>query len=158
MSKLQRFGISMPDALLNAFDAVITEKGYANRSEAIRDIVRDYLVEREWEAPDAQVVGTITIVYDHHVQGLESRLIGLQHDHSHIGIVQCTTHVHLDEENCVEVMVVRGTAATVRRLADSIISARGVKHGELTCTGAALLHHGTQSDHHHHHHDELTEA
>ncbi len=145
MSKTQRFGISMPSDLLEAFDELIAEQGYPNRSEAIRDIVRNYLIEREWEAPEGEVVGTITIVYDHHTRGLESRLIQFQHDHEHIGHICCTTHVHLDHDNCVEVMVVQGKAEDVRRLADSIISTRGVKHGQLACTGVMPL----KRQHHH---------
>ncbi len=145
MSQLQRFGISMPDDLLTVFDRVIAEQGYANRSEAIRDIVRDYLVEREWESPEGDVVGTITIVYDHHTRGLESNLVDMQHQH--LTHIRCTTHVHLDDDNCVEIMVVQGNAQDVRRLADRIISTRGVKHGQLTCTGITPIKH----DHHHPH-------
>ncbi len=141
MSNTQRFGISMPADLLQAFDELIAKQGYANRSEAIRHIVRDFLIQRQWMMPEGHVVGTITIVYDHHVRGLQSRLIDLQHQHEHIGHISCTTHVHLDHENCVEVMVVEGTAEEVRQLADTIISARGVKHGQLSCTGVTPLKH-----------------
>jgi len=150
VSTIQRFGISMPDDLLSQFDEVIAAQGYANRSEAIRDIVRDHLVRREWDNPSGQVLGSIMIVYDHHTRGLESKLVDLQH--THLATIRCTTHVHLDHDNCVEVMVVEGDAEAVRRLADQIISVRGVKHGQLTCTAIAPLareHHEHPHDHHH---------
>lgn len=148
VSTIQRFGISMPDDLLAQFDEVIAAQGYANRSEAIRDIVRDHLVRREWDKPTGKVLGSIMIVYDHHTRGLESRLVDLQH--SHLASIRCTTHVHLDHDNCVEVMVVEGDADEVRRLADQIISVRGVKHGQLTCTAIAPLA-GTPHEHAHEH-------
>ncbi len=152
MSKIQRFGISMPQDLLQAFDEEIANQGYANRSEAIRDIVRSHLVDRQWQDPQATVVGTITIVYDHSTRGLEAHLVDIQHDHSHLHHICCTTHVHLDHDNCVEVMVVRGRAGDVRGLADSIISARGVKHGSLTCTGITpIKEHYHDADHQHSH-------
>jgi CopG family transcriptional regulator, nickel-responsive regulator len=152
MSKIQRFGISMPQDLLQAFDEEIANQGYANRSEAIRDIVRNHLVDRQWQDPQATVVGTITIVYDHSIRGLEERLVDIQHDDRYLHHISCTTHVHLDRDNCVEVMVVRGRAGDVRGLADSIISARGVKHGSLTCTGITpIKEHHHDADHQHSH-------
>ena len=141
----------MPEDLLAQFDAVIAAQGYANRSEAIRDIVRDHLVRREWEKAEGQVLGSIMIVYDHHTRGLESRLIDLQH--SHLASIRCTTHVHLDHDNCVEVMVVEGDADAVRRLADQIISVRGVKHGRLTCTAIQPLSTDCRDHTHGHSHD-----
>ncbi|HUV04041.1 MAG TPA: nickel-responsive transcriptional regulator NikR, partial [Armatimonadota bacterium] len=110
----------------------IRGKGYSNRSEAIRDIMRDYLVEGEWESGQGEVVGTVTIVYDHHVRELSNVLTNLQHGF-HDAIL-CTTHVHLDEHNCLEVVVVKGTSEQVRAIADRLISTRGVKHGKLVCT------------------------
>ncbi|MEA3402257.1 MAG: nickel-responsive transcriptional regulator NikR [Armatimonadota bacterium] len=130
----ERFGISMPHELLQQFDRAIEEAGYANRSEAVRDMARDYLVRRRWKAPEGEVVGSITLVYDHHVHGVEESLTTMQHDAE--AQVVCNTHVHLDHHNCVEVIVVRGRADAIRRLADRMISIRGVKHGELTCTAA----------------------
>jgi CopG family nickel-responsive transcriptional regulator len=151
MDEVQRFGISMPKKLLEAFDGLIAQQGYDNRSEAIRDMVRDCLLQRQWELPDGEVVGTLTIVYDHHTRGIEARLVDIQHDYG--GQIRCTTHVHLDYDNCIEVMVVQGQSDEVRRLADTIISLRGVKHGQLTCTGIVALI-GQQSEHtHHHDHD-----
>lgn len=134
MSDLERFGVSMPAALLDEFDRAITAAGYANRSEAVRDLARKYLTERRWALEEGEVVGTITLIYDHHVPDLAARLTQMQHDAA--ANVICTTHVHLDHHNCAEVIVVRGEAGEVRRLADRIIATRGVKHGELTCTAA----------------------
>lgn len=132
MDELLRFGVSIPDKLIKAFDERISAKGYRNRSEAIRDIMRDYLVEGEWESGEGEVVGTVTIVYDHHVRELSNALTSLQHD-CHDAIV-CSTHIHLDEHNCLEVIVVKGTGEQVQAIADKLISTKGVKHGKLVCT------------------------
>jgi CopG family nickel-responsive transcriptional regulator len=132
MSSLIRFGVSIPQELIEQFDARIKAKGYSTRSEAIRDIIRDYLVEGEWEGGDMEVTGTITIVYNHHTRELSNVLTGLQHEFH--DAVLCTTHVHLDAHNCLEVIIVRGGNAQVRAIADRLISTRGVKHGKLVCT------------------------
>lgn len=132
MSKLERFGVSMPSDLLREFDEAIAARGYTNRSEAIRDIVRDYLVEREWECGSSEVIGTITLVYDHSEHDVADQLTDLQH-HFHPSVIS-TLHVHLDEHHCLEALVVRGPASAVREVADRLISTRGVKHGKLTCT------------------------
>lgn len=134
MSDLERFGVSMPADLLDEFDRAIEDAGYANRSEAMRDLARKYLTERRWALAEGEVVGTITLIYDHHVPDLGGRLTQMQHDAA--ATVICTTHVHLDHHNCAEVILVRGEAAEVRGLADRLIATRGVKHGELTCTAA----------------------
>lgn len=127
-----RFGVSIPERLIAAFDKRIKERGYRNRSEAVRDVMRDYLVEGEWERHDGPVVGTITVVYDHGTRELTQVLTELQHQ-AH-GSVACSTHVHLDEHNCLEVIVVKGKSSAVRQMADRLISTRGVKHGKLVCT------------------------
>ncbi|HEY3298074.1 MAG TPA: nickel-responsive transcriptional regulator NikR [Armatimonadota bacterium] len=132
MSELTRFGVSIPLDLVQSFDEIIERKGYRTRSEAIRDIMRDYLVEGEWESEQGEVVGTITIVYDHHARELSNVLTTTQHE-SHDAVL-CTTHVHLDARNCLEVIVVKGTGEQVRSIADRLISTRGVKHGKLVCT------------------------
>ena len=132
MSDLERFGVSMPHELLKSFDKAIEEAGYPNRSEAVRDIVRDYLTAKLWQVPDGEVLGTVTLVYDHHTRDLERGLTDVQHDHT--DSVICTTHVHLDHHNCIEVIVLKGHAEEVRHLADELISTRGVKHGQLACT------------------------
>jgi len=132
MTELTRFGVSIPADLVKSFDAAIKKKGYSNRSEAIRDIMRDYLVEGEWESESEEVVGTVTIVYNHHTRELSNALTGLQHE-SHDAIL-CATHVHLDAHNCLEVIVVKGSAEEVWKIADRLISTKGVKHGKLVCT------------------------
>lgn len=138
MSDLSRIGVAIDTHLLEKFDALIAGRGYSNRSEAFRDLIRDELVEKSWEAPDSSVVGTVTLVYDHHVRMLSEKLTDMQHDHFHH--ILSTLHVHLDHDNCLEVLIVKGKAAAVRKIADALISTKGVKHGRLTITstGAGL--------------------
>lgn len=138
MGELSRIGVAIDSELLAKFDRLIAQRGYTNRSEAFRDLIRDELVEKTWESPDSHVVGTVTLVYDHHVRMLNEKLTDIQHDH-HRSILS-TLHVHLDHDNCLEVLVVRGTSANVRQIADVLISTKGVKHGRLTITtsGAEL--------------------
>jgi len=132
MSDLARIGVAIDSSLLQKFDRLIEERGYANRSEAFRDLIRDELIQKSWESPEAQVVGTVTLVYDHHVRMLSEKLTGMQHDH-HRSILS-TLHVHLDHDNCLEVIVVKGKAKNVQKIADGLISTKGVKHGRLTLT------------------------
>ena len=129
MPDLVRFGVSLEHQLLQAFDRLIRRKHYSNRSEAIRDLIRETLVEQEW-GEDKETVGTITIVYDHHVRDLTNKLIDLQHEHH--GLVLSVMHVHLDEHHCIEVLVVRGKSSEVRSVADRLIGTKGVRHGKLT--------------------------
>ncbi|MGD0498329.1 MAG: nickel-responsive transcriptional regulator NikR [Bryobacteraceae bacterium] len=134
MSALSRIGVAIDSSLLRKFDRLIARRGYTNRSEAFRDLIRDALVEEAWESPESRVVGTVTLVYDHHVRLLTEKLTDLQHDFHHS--ILSTLHVHLDHDHCLEVLVVRGKAADVRKLADALISAKGVKHGRLTITAS----------------------
>jgi CopG family nickel-responsive transcriptional regulator len=138
MGQLSRIGVAIDSELLDQFDRLIAQRGYTNRSEAFRDLIRDELVEKTWESPHSNVVGTVTLVYDHHVRLLNEKLTDLQHDY-HRSILS-TLHVHLDYDNCLEVLVVRGKAGEVQRIADVLISTKGVKHGRLTITtsGAEL--------------------
>jgi CopG family nickel-responsive transcriptional regulator len=138
MSTLVRTGISLDRGLLARFDQVIRRKGYGSRSEAIRDLVREHSVEAD-VARNKAIVGTLTVVYDHHQPRLAERLIEAQH-HYH-GKVLATTHVHLDARNCLEVVIVRGRSAEVQHFAEHILSLRGVKHGKLvmTTTGKRLI-------------------
>ena len=138
MGELSRIGVAIDTALLEKFDKLIAGRGYTNRSEAFRDLIRDELIRQEWESPDAQVVGTVTLVYDHHVRQLSERLTNMQHDHHHN--ILSTLHVHLDHDNCLEVLVVKGRSAAVRKIAEALIATKGVKHGRLTITttGAGL--------------------
>lgn len=132
MSELSRIGVAIDSDLLEKFDRLISQRGYTNRSEAFRDLIRDELVQKTWESPDSEVVGTVTLVYDHHVRMLSEKLTGMQHDH-HKQILS-TLHVHLDHDNCLEVVVVKGRAGDVQSIAEKIISTKGVKHGSLTIT------------------------
>ncbi len=134
MAELSRIGVAIDSDLLKKFDSLIEKRGYTNRSEAFRDLIRDELVEKAWEAPDKPVVGTVTIVYDHHVRLLNEKLTDLQHDYH--PYILSTLHVHLDHDHCLEVLVVKGKAATVKKIADSLISTKGVKHGRLTITSS----------------------
>lgn len=129
---LVRFGISLDNILLERFDSLIEKKGYANRSEAIRDLIRDSLVMEEWESTIAETVGTITIVYSHDKRELTDTLTELQH-HSFSSITS-SMHIHLDEHNCLEVIVVKGKAKDIKAIADRLIGTKGVKHGKLTLT------------------------
>jgi CopG family nickel-responsive transcriptional regulator len=138
MTQLSRIGVAIDSSLLAKFDHLIASRGYTNRSEAFRDLIRDELVQKAWERPNSNVVGTVTLIYDHHVRMLNEKLTDLQHDHFHN--ILSTLHVHLDHDNCLEVLVVRGKAAAVKKIADALISTKGVKHGQLTLTttGAEL--------------------
>ena len=130
MSALSRIGVAIDSDLLQKFDRLISQRGYSNRSEAFRDLIRDELVEKAWESPNSPVVGTVTLVYNHHVRMLNEKLTDIQHDF-HRSILS-TLHVHLDHDNCLEVLVVRGKSSEVRKVADALISTKGVKHGRLT--------------------------
>ena len=130
MSNLTRIGVALDGDLLERFDALIHERGYENRSEAFRDLIRNELVEAAWKSPQSEVVGSVTLVYDHHVRMLHSKLLELQHQ-AHDAILS-TLHVHLDHDNCLEVLLIKGPAAKVNRIANSLISTKGVKHGRLT--------------------------
>ncbi len=130
VGELSRIGVAIDSDLLDKFDQLIAQRGYTNRSEAFRDLIRDELVRKEWERPDSDVVGTVTLVYDHHVRMLSDKLMDVQHEHHHN--VVSTMHVHLDHDNCLEVLIVKGKADAVRRISDALISTKGVKLGRLT--------------------------
>ena len=120
--------------LLEKFDELIEQRGYPNRSEAFRDLIRNELVEESWQSPESEVVGSVTLVYNHHVRQLNDKLLDLQHDH-HDSILS-TLHVHLDHENCLEVLLIKGKAAAVNQIANALISTKGVKHGRLTLSSS----------------------
>jgi CopG family transcriptional regulator, nickel-responsive regulator len=133
LGKLVRFGVAMDEGLLAKFDELVARRGTAaNRSEAVRDLVRDTLVDEQWEAPDEEIVGTITMVFDHHANDLAEKLDSLQHAH-HDKVVS-SMHVHLDAHNCLEVIVVRGESGEIRRIAEALLGTKGVKHGKLVTT------------------------
>ncbi|HMU54381.1 MAG TPA: nickel-responsive transcriptional regulator NikR [Nitrospira sp.] len=133
MKKLVRFGVSLDHNLLDDFDEVVRRRRYATRSEALRDLIRDQLVSQEWAGQaDKESVATITFVYDHHVRDLSGKLTRIQHDFQ--GHIMAGMHVHLDHDNCLEVLVVKGTGTQIRAVADALVSVKGVKHGKLTMT------------------------
>ena len=125
---MERFSISMEDDLLGKFDRHLKERGYSNRSEAVRDLVRKALIDEEWSAGE-EVIGVITLVFDHHQRKLQDKLTELQHDHH--DMIISSTHVHLDHHNCLEVIIVKGEAGSVRELANRLKATRGVKSSEL---------------------------
>jgi CopG family nickel-responsive transcriptional regulator len=129
---ITRFGISLENTLLERFDGLINKKGYPSRSEAIRDLIRDSLVTEEWETYRTETVGTITLVYSHDTRELTDNLTDIQHDY-HQAIVSAM-HIHLDDHNCLEVIVVKGKAKDIKAIADRLIGTKGVKHGKLTVT------------------------
>ncbi|MBP2667985.1 MAG: transcriptional regulator, CopG family [Deltaproteobacteria bacterium] len=138
MAGITRFGVSLDKRLLAKFDRLNARKGYANRSEAIRDLIREGLVREQWELGDTEAVGTLTLVYDHETRELEERLTELQH--AHFQAIVSTLHVHLDAHHCLEVLILRGKAALLKSIADRLIGTRGVKHGTFSATaeGEAL--------------------
>ncbi len=132
MSGLTRFGVSIPSSLLKDFDRLIAQKGYQNRSEAIRDLIRDSLVKEEGREGKQEMVGTVALVYSHHTRELSRILTRMQHDH--YKTILSTLHIHLDEHNCLEVLVVKGKGGAIKNISDRLIGIRGVKHGKLSLT------------------------
>jgi CopG family nickel-responsive transcriptional regulator len=132
MGNTVRFGISLDEKLLANFDQLIEQKSYMNRSEAIRDLIRATLVEERLGSEEQEAIGTVTLVYNHHVRDLSEKLTEQQHSH-HDQIVSAL-HVHLDAHNCLEVLVIRGAVRDIRQIADELIGVKGVKHGKLVMT------------------------
>jgi CopG family nickel-responsive transcriptional regulator len=135
MGDLCRIGVAINCDLLEKFDKLIAGRGYTNRSEAFRDLIRHELVGEVWESSETEVYGTVTIVYNHHVRQLTERLTELQHRYS--SEVMSSLHVHLDHDNCLEVILVRGKASDVQELSNSLIAMKGIKHGRFTATTSA---------------------
>ena len=133
---VERVGVSFEPELLDKFDELIKAKGYTNRSEAIRDLIRKSLIESEVETGKGDVIGTLTIIYDHDVGDVTNRLLHLQHQHH--SEISSVTHIHVDKHTCLEVLVVRGRARNVRKLADNLRAIKGVRYGELVLTKTAL--------------------
>lgn len=138
MAELSRIGIAIPEDLLIEFDKLIERRGYATRSEAVRDLVRKELVDEIAAVPNAEVYGTVTLIYDHHARLLLDKLTDIQHQYHHA--IMSTVHVHLDHDNCLEVILVRGRSHLIRNLADRLIATKGVRHGRfmLTTSGRNL--------------------
>jgi CopG family nickel-responsive transcriptional regulator len=145
MGHLSRIGVSIDSELLRRFDAFISDKGYDNRSEAFRDLIRDRLVGEAAVAPNAFVVGTVTLMYDHHTRLLPEKLTDLQHEYH--DVVISTLHAHLDHDNCVEVILLRGKSRDVRGLADRLISTKGVQHGRLVVSAPEVMAHPHSHSH-----------
>jgi CopG family nickel-responsive transcriptional regulator len=138
MGKLVRFGVSLDESLLGRFDPFIKRMGYNSRSEAIRDLIRERLVAEEWQADRTPAMGVLSLVYSHEVRELSRKLTDIQHHH--LGIILSTTHIHMDEHNCLEVVILKGPAREIQEVASHLLSAKGVKHGKLitTTTGRHL--------------------
>ena len=132
MGKVQRVGVSFEPDLLEKFDKLIHEKGYTNRSEAIRDLIRESIINNKINTEKGDVIGTITFLWNHHEGNVTNRLLHLQHDH--FADISFTTHVHIDKELCLEIIVVRGNNKDINLLSDRIKSIKGVKHCELVIT------------------------
>ena len=132
MGNTVRFGISLDKKLLANFDTLIEQKSYMNRSEAIRDLIRASLVEERCGSEDQQAIGTVTLVYNHHVRDLSDKLT--EHQHSHHDQIISALHVHLDAHNCLEVLVIRGMVRDIKQIANELIGVKGVKHGKLVMT------------------------
>lgn len=132
METVTRFSVSLDRKLARELDRMCRAKGYNNRSLAIADMVRAQLIEHQQQQGDREIAGTITIVYDHHKPHLMELLTDIQHDHG--DLIIATLHVHLDHHNCLEVLAVRGRADRIKTVADALIAAKGVKHGQLTIT------------------------
>ena len=133
MSKTTRFAVSLDSELLDSFDRVIESQGYSSRSEAIRDLIRDKLVTQNWDEK-AEAVGTITLIFNHHLYSLSDDITAKQHEHH--ALIISSMHLHLDHDNCLEIIAVRGKGEKIQQLANSLITMKGVKHGKLTLTTA----------------------
>lgn len=129
MPKLVRFGVSLDQELLEKFDRLIKERDYTCRSEAFRDLIRQELVQKQWQGGE-EVAGAITLIYDHHKRELVNKLMGIQHDFGELII--SSQHIHLDHINCLEIIAVKGSAKEAQKLADRLKSVKGVKHGTLS--------------------------
>jgi CopG family nickel-responsive transcriptional regulator len=136
MEKITRFGVSIEPDLLKKFDKVIRKKGYTNRSEAIRDIIREKLIKEKSKDPNSETFGTLTIIYDHHTGNLTNKLIEIQHEHNKE--ILSNTHIHIDHNNCLEVLVLKGKTKNVEIFSDKIKSIKGIKNGELVITNESF--------------------
>ncbi len=138
MAKLKRFGVSLSSDLLTKFDKLIDGKGYRNRSEAIRDLIREELVSEEWKSENKETVGVFSLVYDHHESDISQVINNIQHHN--LNIIRSSTHVHIDHHNCLEVIILKGKSREIKKLTDQLSSTKGIKHGKLimTSTGSDL--------------------
>lgn len=154
MSDLLRFGVSIEDSLLESFDCLIAEQGYATRSEALRDLIRDALVgsRLDKQHETLEVLGSLTLVYDHHARELAEQMAEVQHGRHEM--VVSVLHVHVSHDDCMEVVVLRGLYGEVHKMANMLLSLKGVKHGKLFVTlPTQEIHQGAQGTHSHHPHE-----
>ncbi|KGO33662.1 nickel-responsive regulator [Desulfobulbus sp. Tol-SR] len=135
---LKRFSISLEENLLEIFDNHIRARSYTNRSEAIRDLIRKAFVKKEWQA-DKEVMGVISLVYDHHQHKLQDKVTEVQHGYHHH--IVSTTHVHMDHDNCLEVIIVRGKAKEIQELSDKLVALRGIRDGHLAMSSTGRFLH-----------------
>ena len=138
MTKIIRFGVSLESTLLDKFDRLNQQSGHKNRSEALRNLIREKLVAEEWRDSELETVGVFSMVYNHHSRELDKTLTDLQH--RHLKVIVSSTHIHIDEHNCLEVIILKGKADAIKKIANGIAGTRGVKHGKLimTSTGSNL--------------------
>ena len=129
---VERVGVSFEPRLLSKFDTLLKKRGYTNRSEAIRDLIRKEIIESEMKEEDAEVIGTLTIIYDHEIGNITNKLLHLQHHHHEE--ITFTTHIHVDERTCLEIVVIRGQLSRVKKFSENIKALKGVKHGQLAIT------------------------
>jgi len=136
MTRISRFGVSLEEDLLRSFDRSIVELGYANRSEAIRDLIRDHLIQKKVSKGNEEIIGVVSLVYDHRTHRLGDLLADMQHKAK--VVINASLHIHLDEHNCLEVIVIRGETEKVHEVAGKLIATKGVQNGKLVTTTAAI--------------------
>lgn len=129
---VERVGVSFEPELLSKFDSLIKKRGYTNRSEAIRDLVRNDIIASGTKEEESEVIGTLTIIYDHDIGNVTDKLLHLQHHH-HEEII-FTTHIHVDDRTCLEIVVIRGQLSRVKKFSENVKALKGVKHGQLVVT------------------------
>ncbi|CAJ37931.1 nickel-responsive transcriptional regulator NikR [Methanocella arvoryzae] len=129
--ELMRIGVSLPDNLLDRFDNIIEKRGYSSRSEGIRDAIRNYIMHYEWmNEVEGERIGVITLIYDHDQRGLVNNLTDIQHEY--MGMIKSSVHVHLDHDNCLELIMLQGEGKQVKEVAEKMMALKGVKHVKLT--------------------------
>ena len=136
MTRISRFGVSLEEDLLRSFDRSIVELGYANRSEAIRDLIRDHLIQKKVSKANEEIIGIVSLVYDHRTHRLGDLLADMQHKAK--VVINASLHIHLDEHNCLEGIVIRGIVEKVHEVAGKLIATKGVQNGKLVTTTAAI--------------------
>lgn len=132
MSKVVRFGVSLETVLLKKFDSFIQRLGYNSRSEALRDLIRERLVAEEWKTENKEIIGVLSLVYDHEIRELTDKLTQIQHQY--LELIVSSTHIHVDHHNCLEVIILKGKSGVIKNISQELQSTKGVKHGTLAMT------------------------